>query len=125
MAVGSPWGSQGALRGPGSSSGVYGGARDDPEMKGSAPGGLQAHPRNLKSVFWGACGFVLCAQNVENILVSVIATKKNGFYYEAQLDFQEGPGRFQKHVFGALAGSQGALRTSVQVHGGCWGGRLG
>ena len=46
------------------------------------------------------------------------------FLNEAQLDFQEGPGRAPKRVFGALARSQGGLGTRVQVHGACLGGRL-
>ena len=41
---------------------------------------------------------------------------------EAQLDFQEGPGRVPKRVFGALARLQEALGTRVQVHGACLGG---
>ena len=46
------------------------------------------------------------------------------FLNEAQLDFQEGPGRAPKRVFGALARSQGSLGSRVQVHGGCLEGRL-
>ena len=73
---------------------------------------------------WGTCGFTLCAQNVINIVVLVIFDKTCVLLNEAQLDFQEGPGRAPKRVFGALARSQGALGTRVQVHGACLGGRL-
>ena len=73
---------------------------------------------------WGTCGFTLCAQNVINIVVLVIFDKTCVLLNEAQLDFQEGPGRAPKLVFGALARSQGALWTRVQVHGACFGGPL-
>ena len=43
---------------------------------------------------------------------------------EAQLDFQEGPGRAPKRELGALADPQGALGPSAHVNGGCLGGRL-
>ena len=60
-----------------------------------------------------------------NIVVLVIFNKSCVLLNnEAQLDFQEGPGRAPKRVFGALARSQGALGTRVQVHGACLGGRL-
>ena len=57
-------------------------------------------------------------------MVFVILKKICVFFNEAQLDLQEGPGRAPKRVFGALARSQGALGTRVQVHGACLGGRL-
>ena len=57
-------------------------------------------------------------------MVLVIFKKISFLFNEAQLDFQEGPGRAPKRVFGALARSQGALGTRVQVHGSCLGGRL-
>ena len=57
-------------------------------------------------------------------MVLVIFNKSCVLLNEAQLDFQEGPGRAPKRVFGALARSQGALGTRVQVHGACLGGRL-
>ena len=44
------------------------------------------------------------------------------FVNQAELDFQEGPGRAPKRVLGALAGSQGALGASVQLYGALWGG---
>ena len=110
--------------GLGSSRGVYGGARGGPEMKGPAPGELPGPPRNSKWVVWGTCGFTLCAQNVINIVVLVIFNKSCVLLNEAQLDFQEGPGRAPKRVFGALARLQEALGTRVQVHGACLGGRL-
>ena len=59
-----------------------------------------------------------------NIVVLVIFNKSCVLLNEAQLDFQEGPGRVPKRVFGALARSQGALGTRVQVHGAFLGGRL-
>ena len=57
-------------------------------------------------------------------MVLVIFNKSCVLLNEAQLDFQEGPGRAPKRVFGALARLQGALGTRVQVHGACLGGRL-
>ena len=57
-------------------------------------------------------------------MVLVIFDKTCVLLNEAQLDFQEGPGRAPKLVFGALARSQGALWTRVQVHGACFGGPL-
>ena len=57
-------------------------------------------------------------------MVLVIFKKICVFLNEAQLDFQEGPGRVPKRVFGSLVRSQGALGTRVQVHGACLGGRL-
>ena len=59
-----------------------------------------------------------------NIVVLVIFNKSCVLLNEAQLDFQEGPGRAPKRVFGALARLQEALGTRVQVHGACLGGRL-
>ena len=57
-------------------------------------------------------------------MVLVIFNKSCVLLNEAQLDFQEGPGRAPKRVFGALARLQEALGTRVQVHGACLGGRL-
>ena len=108
------------------------------------PRGLWGGPRELQRCLWGRPGgsrdegsrprrtpgappklkMSGLAQNVINILVLVIFNKTCVLLNEAQLDFQEGPGRAPKRVFGALARSQGALGTRVQVHGACLGGRL-
>ena len=57
-------------------------------------------------------------------MVLVIFNKSCVLLNEAQLDFQEGPGRGAERAVGALARSEGALGTRVQVHGAFLGGRL-